>query len=341
MSGSILFFSGGSALKGVARALRQAGATHVVSTFDSGGSTAELRRAFGLPAVGDLRLRLSSLSDCPAFERRLGPGGAAELAAAIGGEGALPLEFRGLLDSFRKLMPPDFRLEGAALGNLILTADYLKNGHSLYASVRRAANVLGVRGRVLPVSEDSAHLGVRLEDGRVLLGQHSFTGKGGFAAPACAIREMFFCRGLDDPAPLEVRPGREVLESLAAASLICYPVGSFYSSVLANLRVSGVGRAVKLSPALKVYLPNPGPDPESARLSLQEQLELIWGATGGALDILLVDAQNGRYKGGVPRPWCARHGVEIFEMDFAKAPPGTEAEVAPQKIAEILLELAR
>lgn len=341
MSGSILFFSGGSALKGLARALAQAGAeaTHIVSTFDSGGSTAELRRAFGLPAVGDLRLRLSSLAACAAFEHRLGPGGVMELASVIDKEGSLAPEFRDLLNYFCRLMPPDFRLQGAALGNLILTGDYLKNGHSLYGSVQHVASVLGVCGRVLPVSEDVAHLAVRLEDGELLLGQHSFTGKGNFAAPSSAIREMFFCRSLDDPTPIEVHPGPGLLESVAHAKLICYPIGSFYSSVLANLQVSGVGQAVKLSLAKKLYMPNPGPDPESSRLSLEEQLEHIWGVTDGALDILLVDAQNGRYNGGLPHHWCAKHGVKILERDFVLLSPGGRPQLAPQKTADILLAM--
>ena len=61
----ILFFSGGSALRTFSEVL--AGYTHnsihLVTPFDSGGSSAELRRAFSMPAVGDLRARLLSLAD--------------------------------------------------------------------------------------------------------------------------------------------------------------------------------------------------------------------------------------------------------------------------------------
>ena len=56
----ILFFSGGSALNGVSRVLKKHtyNSTHLITPFDSGGSSAKLRQAFDMPAIGDLRSRL-------------------------------------------------------------------------------------------------------------------------------------------------------------------------------------------------------------------------------------------------------------------------------------------
>jgi 2-phospho-L-lactate transferase/gluconeogenesis factor (CofD/UPF0052 family) len=36
---------------------------HLITAFDSGGSSAQLRRAFGMPAIGDLRSRIVALAD--------------------------------------------------------------------------------------------------------------------------------------------------------------------------------------------------------------------------------------------------------------------------------------
>jgi len=60
-----LFFSGGSALRGLSRELveRRVTSRHIVTPFDAGGSSAELRRVLRMPAVGDLRNRLLSLAD--------------------------------------------------------------------------------------------------------------------------------------------------------------------------------------------------------------------------------------------------------------------------------------
>ena len=61
----ILFFSGGTALAPVAAELSRhtRNAVHVITTFDSGGSSAELRRVFDMPAVGDIRARIMALAD--------------------------------------------------------------------------------------------------------------------------------------------------------------------------------------------------------------------------------------------------------------------------------------
>ena len=61
----ILFFSGGSALNGIARRLKRYSynTMHLITPFDSGGSSQELRLAFDMPAVGDLRSRLMALAD--------------------------------------------------------------------------------------------------------------------------------------------------------------------------------------------------------------------------------------------------------------------------------------
>ncbi|MFW6178435.1 MAG: 2-phospho-L-lactate transferase CofD family protein, partial [Desulfohalobiaceae bacterium] len=61
----ILFFSGGNALKGLSQALIRYthNSVHIITPFDSGGSSAELRKAFNMPAVGDIRNRLMALAD--------------------------------------------------------------------------------------------------------------------------------------------------------------------------------------------------------------------------------------------------------------------------------------
>ena len=61
----VLFFSGGTALTGVSRELKRYthNSIHLVTPFDSGGSSAKLRKAFAMPSIGDLRSRLTALAD--------------------------------------------------------------------------------------------------------------------------------------------------------------------------------------------------------------------------------------------------------------------------------------
>ena len=124
---SILFFSGGSALRETSRVLKSYShnTIHLVTPFDSGGSSAKLRQAFAMPAIGDLRSRLMTLADetitghpevYRLFTYRLPPDAASDqlrkqLAALVSGKG-----FRDLFDNLA-----GHRNYYSVLGNVILT----------------------------------------------------------------------------------------------------------------------------------------------------------------------------------------------------------------------------
>lgn len=61
----IVFFSGGSALRPLSRVLKRYthNSTHLITPFDSGGSSAEIRKAFHMLSIGDLRSRLVALAE--------------------------------------------------------------------------------------------------------------------------------------------------------------------------------------------------------------------------------------------------------------------------------------
>ncbi|MGE4294032.1 MAG: 2-phospho-L-lactate transferase CofD family protein, partial [Desulfovibrio sp.] len=61
----VLFFSGGTALRDTSAELVRYthNSVHIITPFDSGGSSAILRKAFDMPAVGDIRNRLMALAD--------------------------------------------------------------------------------------------------------------------------------------------------------------------------------------------------------------------------------------------------------------------------------------
>jgi 2-phospho-L-lactate transferase/gluconeogenesis factor (CofD/UPF0052 family) len=69
-SSSLLVFSGGTAMNGICDALRDytASVTHVLPVSDDGGSTSEIIRVSGGPAVGDIRSRCLRLSDDSTLE---------------------------------------------------------------------------------------------------------------------------------------------------------------------------------------------------------------------------------------------------------------------------------
>ena len=58
---------------------------------------------------------------------------------------------------------------------------------------------------------------------------------------------------------------------LRSAGAICYPMGSFYTSVLANLLPQNVGRAVAAVQCPKIFIPNTGTDAELHGLTVAAQ----------------------------------------------------------------------
>ncbi len=355
----ILFFSGGTALAPVAAELSRhtRNAVHVITTFDSGGSSAELRRAFGMPAVGDIRARIMALADRslegnPEIVALLGyrlPKDAdpealsAELASLASGEHPLvavipdPMHevITQHLSAFRALMPADMDLAGASIGNLVLTSGYLSLDRQLEPVVRVFSGMVQARGVVLPVADACAHLCVELENGEVIVGQHRFTGK--TAGPVTSpILDMWLTSSLDDPAPVSVPVHPRLPAIIRGADLICYPVGSFFSSVMANLLPDGVSRAIREASCPKVFIPNLGTDPELFGLSVQDQvaylLRLGGSGEGRLLDWLLVDEDESRYPGGIPCAWLSRLGIRVRKAPLVAAPPYLDAELVCREL---------
>jgi uncharacterized cofD-like protein len=117
-------------------------AAAVVCVSDDGGSSGCLRRAFGIPAVGDLRNCMVALSNGNPTLR----------------------------DIFQYRLCGDFGLEGHSLGNLIVAALSARSGNLRHA-IRLASEFLGMQGEVLPCTEVNATLCAEFSDGEVVQGE--------------------------------------------------------------------------------------------------------------------------------------------------------------------------
>ncbi|MBU4564133.1 MAG: GAK system CofD-like protein [Desulfarculus sp.] len=366
----ILFFSGGSGPGPMSRELINYthNSIHLITPFDSGGSSAVLRRAFDMPAVGDLRNRMMALSDMSVrgnaevrklFAYRLPLEAEAgemveRLEAMTAGEdpmvAAIPDPLRKIirnhLSYFMAAMPGDFDLAGASIGNLVLVGGYLNNGRHLDPVIFLFSKLAEVRGVVRPVVNRNLHLAARLADGSLILGQHRITGRSEppLSAP---IVELRLNQGLDRerPATAEIRP--KVRRLIAQAELICYPVGSFYTSLLACLLPGGIGEAVAANPCPKVFVPNTAPDKEVLAGGVAQRAAELMAALGASdgpqraegrvLDYVLVDRKWNDYPGGLDRRALEDMGLRTIEADLmtSDSAPLTDGRL----LAEALLSL--
>jgi CofD-related protein of GAK system len=366
----ILFLSGGTALRPLSRVLKQFthNSVHLITAFDSGGSSAQLRQAFAMPAIGDLRNRIVALADesvrgNPQIYRLFGyrlptsPSPLplrAELDALVSAEHPLVREIvepmRRIVQThlryFVERMPADFDLRGANIGNLLLAGGFLSHSRDLESVLFLFSKLLEVRGVVRPIVDDDLHLCAELADGSRVIGQHRLTGKE-VEPIGSAVRRLSLVRSLDDPGPASVDVGEKVQQHIETADLICYPMGSFYSSVVANLLPRGVARAVAAAGCPRVYIPNTGHDPEQLGLSVADSVEMLWRYAradagedvpiAGVVNLVLLDRDPDNYSMQVDVERLESMGVQAVSLELVTET--SHPYVHPQRLTETLLSL--
>ena len=350
----VLFFTGGTALADISRelAIHTYNSVHVVTPFDSGGSSASLRQVLDIPAVGDLRNRLLALADStvtPAevlalCKRRLPEEGSRDellqqlyyLASARSSVWAdIPRVFSEVLRLhlyyFLEAMPPLFDPHGACIGNLILAGGWAHHGGELLPTLGILSRLLHVRGLVLPVVQENLHLAAELENAEVVVGQHRITGRRN-TLPA-PVRRLFLTRQRPEnalsPAERQPKVASLVANYIRAADCICYPMGSFYTSLLANMLPVGVGTAVSKAECPKLYIPNSGIDPEQQGLSVADSVALLLSTlrrdagtqteTARLLNAVLVDSAHGSYPSGIDAEGIRAQGVTLHDLPLVQA----------------------
>jgi CofD-related protein of GAK system len=368
----VLFFSGGTALKDLSRELVSFthNSIHLITPFDSGGSSAKLRDAFGMLAVGDLRNRLMALADrtlqgnpqiYDLFAHRLPKDeGQAHLEDVLHDmiDGKHPLVAR-IPDPMRKIVRSHlgffreamvkvrFDLRGASIGNLILAGGFFNYRRRIDPVVYMFSMLVKARGTVRPIVNKNLTLAAELEDGRVVAGQHRLTGKEGPALDTPILR-VFLSQSQVGATPAEARIRPKTADLIRKADLICYPMGSFYSSLLANLLPKGVSEAVVKASCPKIYIPNPLGDPEQFGIgpgaSVKRLLEALQAGPGGrfnarsVLDYVMIDRDHSLYREPLGLKQVEAMGVEVIETDLTD--PEHAPLFTPRKVIENLLSLA-
>lgn len=346
----VLFFSGGTALRDLSRELVSYthNSVHLLTPFDSGGSSAKLRQTFGMLAVGDLRYRLMALADrslqgnhqiYALFAHRLPKDlGQEELRTILDGMikgrdplvAAVPDPMRKIIRShlkfFRKAMKgTNFDLRGASIGNLILAGGFFNYNRQIDPVIYMFTMLVKAQGTVRPIINKDLTLVTELADGTLLAGQHLLTGKETRPIEQ-PVRRVYLCKGQDDLRPVEVELRRKVKELIRTAELICYPIGSFYSSLVANLLPKGVGDAIAKAQCPKVFVPNPAGDPEQYGLGLGESvirlLDYLHASCGkprsteSLLNFVLLDKGMG-YQAPLKIEQVEALGIRVIEADLS------------------------
>lgn len=247
--------------------------TALVNMVDDGGSTGVLRDELGVLPAGDVRQCLVALSSSPKVR---------DLFNYRFDEGSM---------------------KGHAFGNLFMAALEKMTG-SFADAVETAGEVLGIYGRVHPITLDNTTMSIRLEDGTVVNGQH-------------AAESLVIPKGqrpwleLSPPASINPRARQAILD----ADLVVVAPGLLYGSLAPALLVRGVTRALAETGAKKVYVCNlvnkPGQTDDFTVIEYADEIERF---SGVKLDYVLYNNHRPSQK-LIDR--YARDGEMLVEWDEA------------------------
>ena len=254
----IVVIGGGTGSYNVLSGLRNlpCSLTAVVAMTDSGGSSGRLRDEFGHLPPGDLRQCLLALS---------------------------PDDHSSML--LRQLFNYRFAkgngLDGHSFGNLFLTALTEVTG-STERAIEEMGRLLGIKGRVLPVTLTNSNLHAKLQNGKIVEGEANIDRRE--IDPDVPIDYVFL-----EPKAFVYPMTARAIES---ADAVVIGPGDLYSSIIPNLLVDGVTDALAKSPATKIYVCNlmtkPGESDGFKASVFIRELQTYLGARD-ALDYVIVN----------------------------------------------------
>jgi uncharacterized cofD-like protein len=143
---------------------------------------------------------------------------------------------------FQFRFPNGRGLKGHSFGNLFLTAMTHLTGDFSQA-VRFSAEVLAVRGHIYPSTAANVVIEATLANGKKVEGESRIS------RSRSRIEKVQIH-------PRRPKPLPETLEAIANADLITLGPGSLFTSVIPNLLVEGIPKAIAQSQALKAYFMN-------------------------------------------------------------------------------------
>ena len=170
-------------------------------------------------------------------------------------------------------------LKGHSFGNLFLTALTQVTGDFARA-VRVSCEVLAIKGRIYPSTAANVTLEAELEDGSTVAGETRIS------RSRARIRRIRL-------SPPHAVPLEETLRAIAEADAITLGPGSLFTSIIPNLLVNGIPRAIAESPAVKACFVNlmwqPG---ETARFTAADHVAAIHEHAGRRLlDYVVVNTR--------------------------------------------------
>jgi len=164
---------------------------------------------------------------------------------AVGDISKVMLSMSNIDDDIINLMNYRFKqsksLENHSIKNLLLTA-LLEQKGDFASAIPVMTKLLDIEGKILPITEDNAELIGITEDNKKVYGETSIT------KTHKKIKKIEYDK--------EVEANPEVLEKIKSADLIIFSSGSLLTSIIPNIIIRSIVKALKESKAPKLYICN-------------------------------------------------------------------------------------
>ncbi|MFZ1758061.1 MAG: YvcK family protein [Streptococcus suis] len=217
----ITVIGGGTGIPVILKSLRAKNAdiTAIVTVADDGGSSGEIRQALQVTPPGDLRNVLLAMSDMPKLYEKI-------------------FQYR--------FAESDGPLAGHPLGNLIIAGISEMQG-STYDAMRLLTRFFHTTGRIYPSSEEPLTLHAVFTDGTEVVGESKIADYKGM------IGHVYVTNTYNDEEP---KASRQVVQSIMDSDLVVLGPGSLYTSILPNIMIPDIGKALCETEAQVVYICN-------------------------------------------------------------------------------------
>lgn len=198
-------------------------------------------------------------------------------------------------------------LRSLSFGDVYLLA--MKDLYGDSQAVAKTKDVLGMTGKVLPVTLEPITICAELEDGTVIERKDQIPEV--VNSRTSKINRIFV-------SPTNCRPAPGVIEAIEEADAIVIGPGSLYTNVIPNLLIKGVAKAIKESKAFKIYVSNIMTEPgQTDNYTLSDHLKAITDHAGkGIVEYCIYD--TGELIPEFIRKYNMQ-GQDLVEVDASKA----------------------
>jgi uncharacterized cofD-like protein len=189
-------------------------------------------------------------------------------------------------------------LDGHSFGNLFIVAMSGITGN-FEEAIREASRVLAVRGQIIPSTLENVTLCAELE------GEMHVLGESKISAANLPIQRVYL-----QPERPAAYP--DAVRAILEADIVVVGPGSLYTSILPNLLVDGIAKALASTEALRVYVCNVATQPgETDEFRASDHVSaLLKHVRDQPIDVVLA---NDNQSGEIKPEWNVQHVVADVE----------------------------